>query len=187
MRRRGAGIAGRVVNGWRGLRRTGPVTANARDQQWLLECARCGARVIRTTGTIRSASRSAGQMGRCTHPMVDEARRFSEDGIARFLVATHRELTLKAIGQAMGISHERARQIEEAALGKLRELPPEALEHLREAWQSLDDDRHEPVYPDTPDIGDIEAFRKAFLRMCRKHGYRADDRGARVRWAVMGG
>lgn len=93
----------------------------------ILECVECGARIERSPRALLSM-RSHGHVvgsgrhgfGQCSHPAVDEARRYNEDLPCRLLVHRFGPMTLDEVGQAMGFTRERARQIEEKALRHLR-------------------------------------------------------------------
>lgn len=181
---------GVVVNGWRVLCPTTEQKTKRGDSNfhnlrvWLLECEECGARIRRVARTIMRSSTKPQHMGACSHPLVDESRRFSDDHVCRELLRIRGGgFNLREIGWLMGISHERARQIEEAALSKLRKLPPEALENLRDLWRAIEDKPGERTEPETGDNVDCAEFTRAFYRMCRKHGYPVDDKRIRRRWA----
>ncbi len=110
----------------------------------VLECMECGARAERNARLLGVIS--------CLHPAADEVRPYEDDIPCRLLVHRFGAMTLDEIGQAMGVTRERIRQIEAKALERLRKRVLQAgwseddvrelLAHLAqrqqpgEAWES---------------------------------------------------
>lgn len=85
------------------------------ERRAILECVGCLARIARRLQAI-----SRGDIRPCTHPVVDELRPYLEDLPCRLLVHRFGPMTLDEIGQALGLTRERVRQIEAKALARLR-------------------------------------------------------------------
>lgn len=80
-----------------------------------LECWECLARIVRSQTHVIH-----GRLRPCHHPAADDATPFLEDVPCRLLVRRFGPMSLDEVGQALGVTRERARQIEFAALRKLR-------------------------------------------------------------------
>jgi hypothetical protein len=69
--------------------------------------------------------------------LLDDAKTFREDRVARFALKHYGVMTLDLIGQFMGVSRERVRQIENEALKKLRRAASRGDKAAAEALASL--------------------------------------------------
>ena len=110
------------------------VRVRARDRGWnvvrwnedgsaVFECLECAAQIERTRGVLgNEALVDYGRHGfaNCQHPAVDEVRSYEDDVPCRLLVARFGPMTLEEIGQALGITRERVRQIEAKAIERLK-------------------------------------------------------------------
>ena len=117
--------------GWR-------VVGRGRAGGAILECLEC---LGRQTRRLYAFDRT------CAHVPVDEASRYEDDPVCRLLVHRFGPMTLAEIGDALGITRERVRQIEAKALPRLRaglEREGFGVDDVREALADADarDARH---------------------------------------------
>ena len=124
----GSREAAALEAGWRFIERRG--------DRVQLECIACGARADRSYDHYRHL-----HLPRCAHPLVDEATPYDEDVICQHLVQTCSPMSLADVGRCIGVTRERARQIEVRALRKLQQayldghLTQRAWLALVEAWE----------------------------------------------------
>lgn len=129
---RAAGLSGsliwdRINRGWSVEEAvTVPPGGRPRPRMPAPTCVDCGAEISRASkrcvpcfaAHARTASRALP-----THPgaLIDGTTRYADDPRAQYVVAAHPDgLTLDEIGELLGLTRERVRQIEEQALASLR-------------------------------------------------------------------